>query len=109
MPKFNVQDQLISGGQSFTVAEIEEDLEGNPIYVDILGECFAECDCKRTRKAKVKPVLADVSNLSDRELELKAMRDKLERQVCSGEFRDFKGRNPSKSEIAEIMMEQRNV
>lgn len=66
MPKFEVGDQLISKGYSFTVGKIEEDFDtGEPIYEEapnakdplyIEGftplECFKESECRRTRKAK---------------------------------------------------------
>ena len=52
MPKYKVGDTLKSGSDSFKVEAIEEDLEtGKPIYVDAQERCFAESECKRTRKA----------------------------------------------------------
>lgn len=50
-PKYSVGDTLKSGDYSFKVVEIEEDLEGKPVYVDTAEQCFCENECKRTRKA----------------------------------------------------------
>ncbi len=53
MPKYEVGDSLKSGDNSFSVHEIEEDLETRqPIYVDEKGLCFREDQCKRTRRVK---------------------------------------------------------